>query len=31
MVDPSKVNLVQDYPVPKNQNEIRSFIGLFND
>lgn len=30
MVDPSKIALVQDYPVPKNQNEIRSFMGLCN-
>lgn len=30
MVDPSKIALVQNYPFPKNQNEIRSFMGLCN-
>lgn len=28
--DPQKVQLVRDFPVPKNQHEVRSFLGLAN-
>ncbi len=29
-VDPRKVQIVKDWPVPRNQSELRSFLGLAN-
>ena len=29
-VDPSKIQAVQSFPLPRNQHDIRSFLGLAN-